>query len=349
MATDAAYLDRLFDGQLPPPTVDVETQRRRLEDFLAANEFAATAAPNSPTTTTTDRHSGIALVTSGGTTIPLEKNTVRFLDNFSTGSRGATSAEHFLARNYLVIFLHRRSSIVPFARDLPDPRNLFEPLEEGGAEGGASSLRVRADRVAAITTRLRNYGRVRHRLLEIPFESLADYLHLLRMTCSRLESFGSRVLLYLAAAVSDFYLPLDAMRAHKTQSSAGDLELKLKTTPKILKTLREDWVPDAFLVTFKLETDPEILMRKARGALDAYGHQVVVANLLATRRSKVTIVSRLRKEKDGGGEIVVEDVCLTEEQLSANEEIEKTIVDRLRDFHEAFSNSQSKKAKMGNQ
>jgi len=324
MATDAAYLDRLFDGQLPPPTVEVETQRQRLEDFLASS------------TTTRDLRPGIALVTSGGTTIPLEKNTVRFLDNFSTGSRGATSAEHFLARDYLVVFLHRRSSIVPFARDLTDPRNMFEPLEEG-AEGGASMLRVRADRVDAITTRLRNYGRVRHRLLEIPFESLADYLHLLRMTCSRLESFGSRVLLYLAAAVSDFYLPLDAMRAHKTQSSAGDLELKLKTTPKILKTLREDWVPDAFLVTFKLETDPEILMRKARDALDAYGHQVVVANLLATRRSQVTIVSRRGGGKDGSEEISVEDVRLTEEQVNANVEIEKTIVDRLRDFHEAFS------------
>lgn len=35
----------------------------------------------------------IALVTSGGTTVPLEKQTVRFLDNFSTGNRGALSAE----------------------------------------------------------------------------------------------------------------------------------------------------------------------------------------------------------------------------------------------------------------
>lgn len=35
----------------------------------------------------------LVIITSGGTTIPLEKNTVRFIDNFSTGSRGATSAE----------------------------------------------------------------------------------------------------------------------------------------------------------------------------------------------------------------------------------------------------------------
>ena len=35
----------------------------------------------------------IVLVTSGGTAVPLEKQTVRFLDNFSTGNRGALSSE----------------------------------------------------------------------------------------------------------------------------------------------------------------------------------------------------------------------------------------------------------------
>ena len=35
----------------------------------------------------------IALVTSGGTTAPLERTAVRFVDNFSSGSRGAASAE----------------------------------------------------------------------------------------------------------------------------------------------------------------------------------------------------------------------------------------------------------------
>lgn len=35
----------------------------------------------------------IVLVTSGGTAVPLERQTVRFLDNFSTGNRGALSTE----------------------------------------------------------------------------------------------------------------------------------------------------------------------------------------------------------------------------------------------------------------
>lgn len=38
-----------------------------------------------------DKH--VVLVTSGGTSVPLEKNTVRSIENFSTGTRGARSAE----------------------------------------------------------------------------------------------------------------------------------------------------------------------------------------------------------------------------------------------------------------
>lgn len=35
-----------------------------------------------------------AIFKSGGTTVPLETNTVRYLDNFSVGTRGAASAEY---------------------------------------------------------------------------------------------------------------------------------------------------------------------------------------------------------------------------------------------------------------
>jgi phosphopantothenate---cysteine ligase (ATP) len=41
----------------------------------------------------TDEHKRVVVVTSGGTTVPLEVNTVRFIDNFSTGQRGAASVE----------------------------------------------------------------------------------------------------------------------------------------------------------------------------------------------------------------------------------------------------------------
>lgn len=38
----------------------------------------------------------VVCITSGGTTVPLERHCVRFIDNFSGGTRGALSAEQFL-------------------------------------------------------------------------------------------------------------------------------------------------------------------------------------------------------------------------------------------------------------
>ncbi len=53
----------------------------------------------------------IVLITSGGTSVPLEKNTVRSVENFSTGARGARSAEYFIKAGHPVIFFHRKESL----------------------------------------------------------------------------------------------------------------------------------------------------------------------------------------------------------------------------------------------
>ena len=60
----------------------------------------------------------IVLITSGGTSVKLEKNTVRSIENFSTGTRGALCAEYFLENDYYVIFLHRKSTKLPFLVDV---------------------------------------------------------------------------------------------------------------------------------------------------------------------------------------------------------------------------------------
>jgi hypothetical protein len=58
----------------------------------------------------------VVCVTSGGTIVALEKNMVRFLDNFSGGNRGAASVEIFLQQGYSVIMLRRKGSAAPFSR-----------------------------------------------------------------------------------------------------------------------------------------------------------------------------------------------------------------------------------------
>jgi phosphopantothenate-cysteine ligase len=48
-------------------------------------------------------------------------------------------------------------------------------------------------------------------LLSISFTTLTEYLWLLRAACECLAPFGPRAMLYLAAAVSDFYIPSNEM------------------------------------------------------------------------------------------------------------------------------------------
>lgn len=58
------------------------------------------------------------------------------------------------------------------------------------------------------------------------------------------------------------------------------LVVDLDPVPKFLKNLVEGWSPQGMIVSFKLETDPNILVHKARYSLDRYQHHLVIGNLL---------------------------------------------------------------------
>ena len=86
-----------------------------------------------------NRGKRVILVTSGGTTIPFEKNTVRFIDNFSQGTRGSASTEYFLSgKQCSVIFLYRATTFRPFMRHFN--QNFLEMLEV--KEGEKEVLKV---------------------------------------------------------------------------------------------------------------------------------------------------------------------------------------------------------------
>ena len=95
----------------------------------------------------------------------------------------------------------------------------------------------------------------------------------------------------MAAAVSDFYTPLEKMKEHKIQSGDGNLVLELEQVPKKLKHIKEKWARDGFLVSFKLETDQDLVIYKAKRAIENYGVDLVVANQLQTRRDIVYLVT----------------------------------------------------------
>ncbi|KAJ9083601.1 Phosphopantothenate--cysteine ligase cab2 [Entomophthora muscae] len=229
----------------------------------------------------------IALVTSGGTTVPLESQTVRFLDNFSAGTRGATSAEFFLEHGYSVIFLHRQFSLQPYSRHYSHTTNCF--LDYLEMDPKSNQIQVEAKYAEEMKDILFKYkdAKDNRKLLAVSFVTVSDYLFLLNYAAQAMAPLESRALFYLAAAVSDFFIPPELMAQHKIQSTEGELNISLSKVPKFLKPLVSKWAPNAFIVSFKLETDPLLLEPKAKQALVQYGHQLVIGNLLGTRKHEV--------------------------------------------------------------
>jgi hypothetical protein len=90
------------------------------------------------------------------------------------------------------------------------------------------------------------------------------------------------------------------MAEHKIQSNDGALHLTLHRVPKALGALRRHWAPDALAVSFKLETDEALLIKKSARAIADHGVHVVVANELHSRKDVVYLVAP--KQGSGGVE-----------------------------------------------
>ncbi|KKZ60442.1 hypothetical protein EMCG_00728 [[Emmonsia] crescens] len=283
----------------------------------------------------------VVLVTSGGTTVPLETQTVRFIDNFSAGTRGATSAEYFLQEGYAVIFLHRQFSLLPYSRHYSHSTNCFlDFMDEAAAplssspnhdtnspDHGAIVVRPEYQDEMRKVLRQYRYAKQNQLLLLIPFVTVTEYLYELRSLATTMRPLGANALFYLAAAVSDFFIPRDRMVEHKIQSSnevtppssqpahghsvipadriytgfndpqpptrGKKLIVDLDPVPKFLHSLVDGWAPQgSMIVSFKLETDPSLLISKAEQALQRYSHHLVIGNLLSTRKWEVVFVGR---------------------------------------------------------
>jgi len=185
-----------------------------------------------------------------------------------------------------------------------------------------------ADRLRPLVTQA---SQAKDRLLQITFTSLSSYLWLLRCASETLgggrqekeeengDKSGVRNLLYLAAAVSDFYIPQEQLPLHKIQSSSGPPSIQLQCVPKMLHPLVSNWAGSAAVVSFKLETDPDILVEKARRALHKYGHRLVIGNILETRKREVLFVYQDK----------IEEIQMTETEMEEGKEIEEKIVEKL--------------------
>jgi len=311
-------------------------------------------------------HRPIALVSSGGTVADLEVHSVRCLDNFSTGKRGAISVEQLLKRGYAVIHLQRRGSASPYGRvlsqcimgasstpnqgistgslgklfatgDVEEDQEdqLVQDVLDAQSKGndyvntpeksnnsnstkrlpslfrGSIKLHRRVINSIPLRTALieRQSAIEEGRILTIPFRSVEDYLAKLKLSSESLRDSQALALFFLCAAVSDFYVPLAERSTHKIQSrdvpyqNSNDskmlskekenncLNLRLWPVPKVMGLLRQKWAPDAFVCSFKLETEKALLRKKAEDAVKKYGCHMVICNLLKTRYDQVYILA----------------------------------------------------------
>lgn len=173
-----------------------------------------------------------------------------------------------------------------------------------------------------------NYTADNNYLLQIPYFSLVDYLIYLKYVCDAVSKLQTRAIIYSSAAVSDFYLPVEDMAEHKIQSRDGPLTIKLKPVPKVIKIMKKVWCSNAFVVTFKLETDPNLLEKKSLSHLDKnnYGVQCVVGNLLGEHQNRVRLYS--------------ENSCQvferTEAQKERDDDIEDSLVQSIIALHSKY-------------
>ena len=125
----------------------------------------------------------------------------------------------------------------------------------------------------------------------MPFRSVDEYLAKLKLCAESVQDSQSLAMFYLAAAVSDYYVPKSKRSKHKIQSQGGGLTLELAPVPKVMGLLRSTWAPDAFVCSFKLETDKEILRTKAERAVQKYNCHMVIGNLLHSRHTQVSVLA----------------------------------------------------------
>ena len=183
----------------------------------------------------------VVCVTSGGTTVPLERRCVRFIDNFSRGNRGALSVEQFLKAGYAVIFISRTGSAQPFVVDIEERISKLSSAAAAEAETAAErgsmhgsvgptvepcsssftliDLFERKEKDGNVEIAIKNMpdlveavrqaqeSKKKCMYLRVSFTTVFEYLAYLRVAACALRDMGRRALMYLPAAVSDFFVP----------------------------------------------------------------------------------------------------------------------------------------------
>jgi phosphopantothenate---cysteine ligase (ATP) len=145
------------------------------------------------------------------------------------GTRGATSAEYFLKAGYAVIFMHRQFSLQPFSRHYSHSTHPFLDFldlvdsDSGSPAGIPTRIDVKNAERPQLVSVLTQYKQVQNAgtLHTLTFVTVNDYLWLLRALSQEMSVCGRNAMFYLAAAVSDFFLPRQKMVGSLSRTHLG--------------------------------------------------------------------------------------------------------------------------------
>ncbi|KAG2988980.1 hypothetical protein PC129_g5221 [Phytophthora cactorum] len=280
--TDSSeFVEEFFSKTPEDPRWELGTIQKQTEEFIASQ-----LAHN---------RRGIALITSGATIVPLDPENDTFVDVAPQvqEQRGPACAEYLLQLGYAVIFVHREDSLRPFTRHFQKYiqngafMDMFRMQDNGLVLSGMDiSQQLQFQKIAQL------YTECSTRVLNLSFTSVQQYLMLTRITAKAMEVAKDQA--------TDAAEDTDSTEASSSSSSSLSKHSKTKQikklakkitkkksdefsvnfvrVPNIIRKIRKDWCPKAFLVTCKHELASGEDIEDAHADLEKWGVDVIAGN-----------------------------------------------------------------------
>lgn len=250
---------------------------------------------------------GIALVTSGPTNVPLDRTKELFVD--LTGRvqeyQGPACVEYLLSIKYSVIFLCREDSLQPFTRHFQKYiqkdtlLDIFQYQDENDCIILGGMDKAQTERFYKI---MKTHAISKQHMLKVSFSCLQQYLLLLRIATQAIHKANTRGVVILAATVMEYYVPIhsetpfwgkqnganiNAIRNSQKNANSTNyfskqyekiamkLSIHFVRAPNLIRKIRKDWCPKAFLVSFRYDLPQETMIETAHKDLEKYGVDVI--------------------------------------------------------------------------
>ncbi|OWZ04213.1 hypothetical protein PHMEG_00023921 [Phytophthora megakarya] len=298
--TDSSeFVESFFSKTPEDPRWELDAIQQQTQKFIAAQ---------------LENRRGIALITSGATIVPLDPENDTFVDVAPQvqEQQGPACAEYFLQLGYAVIFVHREDSLRPFTRHFQKFiqngafMDMFRLQDNGLVLSGVDfSQQLQFQKIAQL------YNECSTRVLNLSFTSVQQYLMLTRLTAKAMEVAKDRAIVVLAATLMDFYVPVDPSAAttetveedntetstssttstssskHSktkhikklakkiTKKKSDEFSVNFVRVPNIIRKIRKDWCPKAFLITCKHQLASGEDIEAAHADLEKWGVDVI--------------------------------------------------------------------------